>query len=132
VFSLFYMTLFPVIWYIQTYSNNIYRLFPTAVRFDMAYYTIFNCNWKQIRFDYPNLHRWLRALYYEVDHQTKNTFRTTTHFDIVSRLQFMRPMKQVLGKLTYWMSKFMEGYAISAMRLKLVPWGPVVPIMPLD
>jgi hypothetical protein len=50
----------------------------------------------------------------------------------VSRLQFIRPMKQVLGKLTNWMSKFMEGYAISAMRLKLVPWGPVVPIMPLD
>ncbi|EPE31180.1 Glutathione S-transferase (GST), C-terminal [Glarea lozoyensis ATCC 20868] len=85
------------------------RLFPTVIRFDMAYYTIFNCNWKQIRHDYPNLHRWLRHIYYEVDCETKDAFRSTTHFEI-----------------------FMEGYALSAMRMKLVPWGPAVPIMPLD
>jgi hypothetical protein len=57
----------------------------------MAYYTIFNCNWKQIRFDYPNLHRWLRELYYEVGDQAKGGFRSTTHFDIVSKLQTRKP-----------------------------------------
>jgi glutathionyl-hydroquinone reductase len=62
----------------------IYRLFPTTARFDMAYYTIFNCNLKQIRYDYPNLHRWLRELYYEVDEEAKGAFKSTTHFDIVS------------------------------------------------
>ncbi|PQE04781.1 glutathione S-transferase protein [Rutstroemia sp. NJR-2017a BBW] len=85
------------------------RAFTTSVRFDVAYYTLFNCNWKMIRYDYPNLHRWLRNLYYEVDGEAKGAFKSTTHFEI-----------------------FMEGYAISAMRLKLISWGPSVPIMPLD
>ncbi|TVY80396.1 Glutathione S-transferase omega-like [Lachnellula suecica] len=75
----------------------------------MAYYTIFHCNWKQIRHDYPNIHMWLRELYYEVDEEAKGAFKSTTHFEI-----------------------FMEGYALSAMRMKLVPWGPAVPIMPLE
>lgn len=60
------------------------RLFTTTVRFDMAYYTIFLCNWKMIRYDYPNMHRWLRRLYYEVDAETKGAFQSTTHFEIVS------------------------------------------------
>ncbi|CAG8980115.1 hypothetical protein HYALB_00012756 [Hymenoscyphus albidus] len=85
------------------------RFFPTTVRFDIAYYTIFRCNWKQIRYDYPNIHRWLRKLYYEVDEEFKGAFKSTTHFDI-----------------------FMEGYALSAMGMDLVPWGPAVPIMTLD
>ncbi|TVY33326.1 Glutathione S-transferase omega-like [Lachnellula occidentalis] len=85
------------------------RAFTTSVRFDMAYYTIFMCNYKMIRYDYPNLHRWLRQIYYEVDEETKGAFRSTTHFEI-----------------------FMEGYAISAKRMALIPWGPAVPIMPLD
>jgi len=84
-------------------------LFTTCVRFDMAYYTILNCDLKQIRYDYPNIHRWLRELYYEVDEEAKGAFKSTTHFEI-----------------------FMEGYALSAMRLKIVPWGPAIPIMPLD
>ncbi|KAI9705378.1 MAG: hypothetical protein M1820_005208 [Bogoriella megaspora] len=74
----------------------------------MAYATVMNCNWKQIRYDYPNLHRWLRNLYWEVENDTKDAFKGTTHLDI-----------------------FMEGYAKSAMRLKLVPRGPKVPILPL-
>ena len=54
------------------------------VRFDIAYVNIMNCNWKQIRYDYPNLHRWLRQLYWEVDDEAKGGFKGTTHFDIVS------------------------------------------------
>jgi len=61
-----------------------YGLFTTAVRFNMAYYTIFMCNWKMIRSGYPDLHRWLRALYYEVDDEAKGAFKSTTHFEIVS------------------------------------------------
>jgi putative glutathione S-transferase len=49
----------------------------------MAYYTIFNCNWKQIRYDYPDLHRWLRELYSEADEEAKGAFQSTTHFEIV-------------------------------------------------
>ncbi|KAH6663537.1 hypothetical protein B0J14DRAFT_621568 [Halenospora varia] len=62
---------------------------------------------KQIRFDYPNLHRWLRQLYYEVEEEARGAFKSTTRFEIVR-------------------------YAISAMRMKLVPWGPAVAIMPLE
>lgn len=61
-----------------------HRLFPTIVRFDMAYVTIMKCNWKHIRYDYPNLHRWLRQLYWETDPEAKGAFKRTTHFDIVS------------------------------------------------
>jgi glutathionyl-hydroquinone reductase len=61
-----------------------HRLFTTMVRFDVAYVTVMNCNWKQVRYDYPNLHRWLRQLYWEADKEAKGAFKSTTHFDIVS------------------------------------------------
>lgn len=38
------------------------RLFPTAIRFDVAYATIFKCSRKRIA-DYPNLRAWLRDIY---------------------------------------------------------------------
>ncbi|HEX7052960.1 MAG TPA: glutathione S-transferase family protein [Burkholderiales bacterium] len=39
-----------------------WRLFPTLVRFDPAYFSVFRCNKKHIA-DYPNLSRYLRELY---------------------------------------------------------------------
>jgi putative glutathione S-transferase len=39
-----------------------WRLFPTLVRFDPAYFSVFRCNKKRIA-DYPNLSRYLRELY---------------------------------------------------------------------
>lgn len=39
-----------------------WRLFPTLVRFDVAYFSVFRCNRKRIA-DYPNLDRYLRELY---------------------------------------------------------------------
>ena len=39
-----------------------WRLFPTLVRFDVAYFSVFRCNKKRIA-DYPNLSRYLRELY---------------------------------------------------------------------
>ncbi len=38
------------------------RLFTTAIRFDVVYYSHFKCNVRQLR-DYPNLRRWLRRMY---------------------------------------------------------------------
>lgn len=84
------------------------------------------CNWKMIRYDYPNLHRWLRRLYYEVDEESKGAFQSTTHFKLVGPAPESRRIIQ-----THF-AQFMEGYAISAKRMDLVPWGPAVPIMPLD
>jgi len=39
-----------------------WRLFPTLVRFDVAYFSIFKCNKKRIA-DYPNLLNYMRDLY---------------------------------------------------------------------
>jgi putative glutathione S-transferase len=39
-----------------------WRLFPTLVRFDVAYFSLFRCNKKRIA-DYPNLSRYLAELY---------------------------------------------------------------------
>jgi len=39
-----------------------WRLFPTLVRFDVAYFSVFRCNRQRIA-DYPNLSRYLHELY---------------------------------------------------------------------
>jgi glutathionyl-hydroquinone reductase len=39
-----------------------WRLFPTLVRFDVAYFPLFKCNKKRIA-DYPNLSNYMRELY---------------------------------------------------------------------
>ena len=39
-----------------------WRLFPTLVRFDVAYFSVFKCNKKRIA-DYPNLSNYMRELY---------------------------------------------------------------------
>ena len=60
------------------------RLFTTLIRFDVAYYTIFKCNLKMIRLDYPHLHAWLRRLYWGEGAETGGgAFRSTTNFDVV-------------------------------------------------
>ncbi|EJC97697.1 glutathione S-transferase [Fomitiporia mediterranea MF3/22] len=52
------------------------RLYTTAVRFDVAYHGIFKCNLRTIREGYPNIHRWLRQLYWK-----NPAFNSTTNFD---------------------------------------------------
>lgn len=60
-------------------------LYTTLVRFDVAYYTLFKCNVKMIRMDYPRLHAWLRRLYWSEGPETSGgAFRNSTHFDVVS------------------------------------------------
>lgn len=60
------------------------RLFTTIIRFDVAYFTLFRCNIKMIRYDYPNLHAWVRRLYWDTSDETNGgAFQTTTKFDQV-------------------------------------------------
>jgi putative glutathione S-transferase len=60
------------------------RLYTTLIRFDVAYYPLFKCNVKMIRLDYPQLHAWLRRLYWSDGPETLGgVFRKTTHFDVV-------------------------------------------------
>jgi putative glutathione S-transferase len=63
------------------------RLFPTIVRFDVAYYTLFMCNLKSIRFEYPRIQRWLEGLYWDKSEVTSGAFGSTTDFGPVSRVR---------------------------------------------
>ena len=59
------------------------RLYTTMARFDVAYFTIFQCNLKMIRHDYPRLHLWLRNLYWDTSDRTNGgVFHRTTYFDV--------------------------------------------------
>jgi len=70
------------------------RMYPTIVRFDMAYYTIFKCNLGMIRIDYPHIHKWLRILYWgDESGETRGAFRSTTypeHVSLETRVHCMR------------------------------------------
>lgn len=59
------------------------RLFTTAIRFDIGYYTSFQCNLKSIRHDYPYTHRWMQGLYFDSSEVTRNSFASTTYFDTI-------------------------------------------------
>ena len=46
----------------RTLTEADWRLFPTLVRFDVAYFSVFKCNRQRIA-DYPNLWNYVRELY---------------------------------------------------------------------
>ncbi|EON98503.1 putative glutathione s-transferase protein [Phaeoacremonium minimum UCRPA7] len=56
------------------------RLYTTLARFDVAYYSVFMCNLKMIRYDYPRLYLWLRRLYWDQDEngEARAAFYKTT------------------------------------------------------
>lgn len=61
------------------------RLYPTIARFDVAYHTIFKCDMKMIRYDYPKIDQWLRRLYWDEGETTNGgAFKKTTNFSAVS------------------------------------------------
>jgi putative glutathione S-transferase len=62
------------------------KLYPTIARFDVAYHTLFMCNLKMIRHDYPHIQKWYLGLYYDESEETRGAFKASTHFDAVSRL----------------------------------------------
>jgi len=84
------------------------RLYTTLARFDVAYYTIFKCNLKMIRYDYPLLHNWLRRLYWDESERTHGAFKDTTHFEL-----------------------YKAGYVRAAGGKQIIPAGPVPSILPL-
>lgn len=88
-------------------TDSDIRLFTTIVRFDPAYYSHFNCNFRSIRNDYPFIHLWLRNLYWNHD-----AFKLTTNFDHI-KLFYSKSFKKT--KTT-----------------GLVTLGPEFDILPLD
>ncbi|KAF2832424.1 hypothetical protein CC86DRAFT_401190 [Ophiobolus disseminans] len=84
------------------------RLYPTLIRFDVAYFTIFKCNLKMVRYEYPKLHEWLRRLYWDESEVTNGgAFGKTVDFQA-----------------------FKNGYS-HATKSKVVPVGPLPDILPL-
>lgn len=59
------------------------RLFTTIIRFDVAYYMVFRCSIRTIRYGYPNIDRWMRRLYWDNSAATRGAFKDTTAFHIV-------------------------------------------------
>lgn len=97
----------------------------TIVRFDPAYHTMFRCNLKMIRHDYPHLQKWLQHLYYDESDETRGAFRKTTYFDAVRLLWLFE--KASMTKLTH--VKFKQGYA-GATKSPVVLVGPLPHMMP--
>lgn len=87
------------------------RLFPTIIRFDVAYVPIFMCNLGTVRNDYPNLHLWDRRLYWDQSAKTLGAFYKTTE---------------------PWFGQYKEGYAKARPRVLgytgplIIPKGPKV------
>jgi len=83
------------------------RLYPTIVRFDAVYFHLFKTNIKQIRAGYPELHKWVRHLYWDVP-----AFHETTNFEHIKKHYFTSlPTLNPNG---------------------IVPYGPVPDICPKD
>ncbi|THH12709.1 hypothetical protein EW146_g7442 [Bondarzewia mesenterica] len=76
------------------------RLYVTIIRFDPVYVGHFKCNLRTIRHGYPNIHLWLRRLYWKND-----AFQSTTDF-------------QHIKTSYYWSHKEINPY-------RIVPIGPV-------
>lgn len=94
------------------------RLFPTIARFDVAYFSVFMCNLKMVRYEYPNLHRWMRRLYWDQSEKTHGAFNETT-----------RP----------YLAHYAQGYASARAKVLtggnapvVFPRGPAVLISPLE
>jgi putative glutathione S-transferase len=65
------------------------RLYPSIARFDVAYHTIFKCNLKMIRHDYPRIDKWYRNIYYDEGGETRGgAFKKATDWDAVSAFFF--------------------------------------------
>ncbi|KAF7561788.1 hypothetical protein G7046_g2360 [Stylonectria norvegica] len=95
------------------------RLYTTIARFDVAYYSVFMCNLKTIRHDYPRLYLWFRGLYWDQDEEGE------------LRGAFFRTTSPYLGQYAW-------GYADSRAKIVygpnapvIVPAGPQVLIDPL-
>lgn len=56
------------------------RLYTTIVRFDPVYHQHFKCNLATIRDGFPNLHRWVRHLYWDLP-----AFHDTTDFEHIKK-----------------------------------------------
>lgn len=74
------------------------RLYTTIVRFDPVYVQHFKCNIRDIRSGYPELHKWLRNLYWSVP-----AFGETTQFEHIKK-HYTKSHKQINPYVSLTMS----------------------------
>ncbi|KAK9378811.1 glutathione S-transferase [Kockiozyma suomiensis] len=65
------------------------RLYPTIVRFDPVYVQHFKCNIGTIRYNYPNINKWLKHLYWDIP-----AFKDTTNFEHIKK-HYTKSHKQI-------------------------------------
>lgn len=82
------------------------RLYTTIIRFDPVYVQHFKCNIRDIRSGYPNLHRWVRNLYWNIP-----AFHETTQFEHIKN-HYTKSHKQIN-------------------QFSITPVGPLPDILPL-
>ena len=79
-----------------------------------------------IRHDYPNIHKWLQHIYWDVSSdETRGAFAKTTHFRDVGK-----PPHGMINADIYRLLKIKGGYA-HASRVNIVPLGPVPDVVPI-
>ncbi|THH12710.1 hypothetical protein EW146_g7441 [Bondarzewia mesenterica] len=100
------------------------RLFVTIVRFDPVYVGHFKCNIRTIRGGYPNIHLWLRRLYWQ-----NYAFQSTTDFEhIKTHYYWSHPMARCPFSPTGRLGLI---YCPQINPYRIVPIGPVPHIEPL-
>lgn len=88
-------------------TDSDVKLYTTIVRFDVAYHPVFLCNLKYIRYDYPNIHLWLRRLYWTQDEEGE------------LRGAFHRATEPFIGR-------YGEGYSYARRRAVLGQGAPLI------
>lgn len=78
----------PYYWGDRLTESDV-RLYTTIIRFDPVYVQHFKCNIRDIRSGYPNLHRWVRHLYWTVP-----AFHDTTQFEHIKK-HYTKSHKQI-------------------------------------
>ncbi|KAK9461971.1 glutathione S-transferase [Lipomyces oligophaga] len=73
----------------DTLTEADIRLYTTIIRFDPVYVQHFKCNLGTIRADYPNLHTWVRHLYWDYP-----AFKNTTNFEHIKK-HYTKSHKQI-------------------------------------
>lgn len=83
------------------------RLYTTLIRFDPVYVQHFKTNIRDIRSGYPNIHRWMRTLYWDIP-----AFQETTQFEHIKK-HYTKSHPQLN-------------------RFQITPLGPLRDILPKD
>ncbi|CCM00635.1 uncharacterized protein FIBRA_02672 [Fibroporia radiculosa] len=102
------------------------RLFVTIVRFDPVYVVHFKCNIRTIRDGYPEIHRWMRQLYWKIP-----AFSETCDFDHIKTHYYWSHPFVSLTPILSDRSVIMLSTGSQINPHRIIPAGPIPNILPL-